>query len=216
MAFCQHCFTAGHFASAIRSRCYRGSLVKTLAISWMLTLHKKLKTWHRNVDKFIYLNTAQKSLLTKVGFPQNKFIYKPNFISGNWVYSQPRKLNSCLRLLFVGRLSEEKGLLVLLDAMLYLRESLDSCDMEYKALERNIELRIAGDGPLRKTLQDFIYTYNREKILAGIRLSMEYLGDLEPSTIYEVMAESHFIVLPSIWYEGMPITLLESWRLAGR
>ena len=199
---CQRCFSAGNFRPALRSRCYRGSLARTWAIALMLTLHKKLGTWRNNVDKFIYLNTAQRVLLTRVGLPDKKFTYKPNFLAADWISWPPPEIGKSFRLLFVGRLSEEKGLRILLDTIWNLRHS---CD-----IGRNIELRIAGDGPLQQELEDFVATFSQEDKMPGGYTLLEYLGCLGPTALHKAMRESHFLVLPSLWYEGMPMTLLES------
>ena len=85
-SLCQKCFQRSFFGGflrffpAVRFRCYRRSLAMSLVMAFMLGLHSALRTWHRNVDCFIYLNAAQKKLLTKVGFPKEKFVYKPNFL----------------------------------------------------------------------------------------------------------------------------------------
>ncbi len=240
---CQRCFAAGHFGPAVRSRCYRDSWAMTWAVACMLTVHKYLKSWQKNVDHFIYLNSTQKNLLSRVGFPEEKFIYKPNFLSlpatqMDRACDVGPKLEKTFRLLFAGRLSEEKGLRVLLAAMRQLR---NDC-----GVGRDIELRIAGDGPLKNELQEFIAAHSVAATSSGqcrlqargkdsqpqgpeqspqqvsqqvpqqvSRIKIEYLGRMSQASLEREFQRCHFLILPSIWYEGMPMTILEALA-AGR
>lgn len=97
------------------------------------------------------------------------------------------------QLLCVGRLSPEKGHLVLLDAVGRLRE-------------RGVPLRlvIAGDGPLRDAIERRI----RELDLDGIDLR----GFVEEEVVDKLLRESRALVLPSL-AEGLPVVLMESFRL---
>ena len=85
--------------------------------------------------------------------------------------------------LFVGRLSPEKGISTLLRA--------------WGSLE--IPLRIAGDGPLYDAVQD--------AALAQITP----LGRKTTEEILSEMTRAEFLVMPSDWYEGFPMTLAEAY-----
>ena len=171
----------------------------------MLGLHNALRSWQHNIDCFIYINAAQKKLLTKVGFPKEKFIYKPNFLPVEHTSACPKPETAerqPLRLLFAGRLSEEKGIEILLDCL----ELLESGP--------NIELHIAGDGPLQSKVQEWIasratkHSQSDEPQQNSPKCKVRYLGRLEK--LDAQFAWAHFLLFPSIWYEGMPLILLES------
>ena len=208
-ALCQRCFTRRPFLlrfwPAVRSRCFRSSLAMSLVMAVMLGLHNALRSWSRNVDCFIYINAAQKKLLTRVGFPKNKFVYKSNFLPPERISeSRPKTAErQPLRLLFAGRLSGEKGIEILLDCL----EPLENCPN----MQRNIELRIAGDGPLQSKVQAWIAAHSRgsqPNLPNGPKCKVRYLGRLEK--LDAQFAWAHFLLFPSIWYEGMPLILLES------
>ncbi len=85
--------------------------------------------------------------------------------------------------LFVGRLSMEKGLHTLLRA--------------WKGIE--VSLRIVGDGPLLASMRDTAMA------------NVDILGRVEPDAVAAEMARAAFLVFPSEWYEGFPVTLVEAF-----
>ena len=87
-------------------------------------------------------------------------------------------------ILYVGRLAEEKGVGVLLRA----------------AALRPGMIRVAGDGPLQSLAKR-----------AGAVGDIEYLGPLERLPVLEELRRAIALVLPSIWFEGFPLAVLEAY-----
>jgi glycosyltransferase involved in cell wall biosynthesis len=87
--------------------------------------------------------------------------------------------------LFAGRLAEEKGVRTLLRAWENLPE---------------IPLKIVGHGPLQPLVA--------EKLSA--LPSVEYLGAGEHAAVIKLLKQARFLVLPSEWYEGLPMIFIES------
>src|SRR5690606_22362826 len=87
--------------------------------------------------------------------------------------------------LFIGRLTQEKGIQLLLDAF----------------TATDYQLRIAGDGPLKNQVQE----------VAQTSPNITYLGSLDHQAISRELAECTALVFPSIWYEGLPMTLVEAF-----
>lgn len=90
--------------------------------------------------------------------------------------------------MFVGRLTPEKGIHTLLQA--------------WRRLP-NIPLKVFGDGPLRKTLS----TYIRDNQMSNVEL----LGWQSNADILDQMKQARFLVFPSEWYEGFPVTIVEAF-----
>lgn len=88
-------------------------------------------------------------------------------------------------LLFVGRLSREKGIDALMKA----------------AHEAGIALKIAGDGPLRLELESFATARNQD---------VEFLGHLSSSDLSTYRLDCVAQVIPSSWPENAPLSLLEA------
>jgi glycosyltransferase involved in cell wall biosynthesis len=89
--------------------------------------------------------------------------------------------------LYVGRLSEEKGVHLLLEAF----------------QKTNYKLKLAGDGPLKQTILNNCL----------VNTNMEYMGILENDKVREVMQHCIALIFPSIWYEVMPLTIIEAFSV---
>jgi glycosyltransferase involved in cell wall biosynthesis len=169
---------------AVANRVYRNSFFQTFWLAFVLWFHRRLGTW-KMVGKYIALTEFARTLFinSSFGITPDKFVVKPNFVN------QPDFLPA-VRLdnfLFVGRLSGEKGIHVLLATFSQI----------------SIKICIAGDGPLKQVVEN------------ACRLSpnIEYLGNLDSGGVSEVMRSCTALIFPSIWYEGMPMTILEAFSL---
>ncbi|SEK31432.1 glycosyltransferase family 4 protein [Parapedobacter koreensis] len=167
---------------AVRLGVHSHSMFKTFWLATTTWLHKKIGTWQL-VDRYIALTDFARQLFvdSSLGIPAEKFMVKPNFVADVHQATQPREKH----MLFIGRLTEEKGISVLLEA--------------FKGTD--FQLRIAGNGPLRDKIRD----------TAGKHANITYLGALGRAAIDSQLASCTALVFPSIWYEGMPITLLEAF-----
>jgi colanic acid/amylovoran biosynthesis glycosyltransferase len=98
------------------------------------------------------------------------------------------------QLLCIGRLCEQKGQLLLLDAMKQLREDGIHC-----------KLILAGDGPMRKEVEHRIAEYQLSK-------SVEITGWISSEQVKALLLESRGMVLPS-FAEGLPVVIMEALAL---
>jgi glycosyltransferase involved in cell wall biosynthesis len=149
----------------------------------MIHVHRVLGTWAGKVAQYIALSGAARAKFIAGGFDPERIAVKPNFIledpgpgAGGGRYA-----------LFVGRLSEEKGIGTMLRA--------------WERLAPPLPLKIVGDGPMRPQVE------------AATRVvrNAEYLGRRSPLEVRELMGRAEFLVFPSTWYEGMPMTIIESF-----
>ena len=98
-----------------------------------------------------------------------------------------------IRLIFVGRLSAEKGVSGLIEAMSLMKSGTPS------------KLVIVGDGPLRASLE-------RQRDALGLAERIEFLGRLSERETMMQIARSDVLVLPS-FMEGLPVVLMEALGL---
>lgn len=167
---------------AIWAGVHRGSIFKTFWIALTYYLHRKQGTWQK-VNRYLVLTPFAKEIFTHstLNIPEEKFIVKPNFIL-DVKKNQTQRENFFL---FVGRLSQEKGIKTLI-----------------KAFEKNGEkLHIAGDGPLK--------AYVTQKCSSNANL--HFLGPLKNEEVRAQMQACNALIFPSEWYEGMPMTIIEAF-----
>jgi glycosyltransferase involved in cell wall biosynthesis len=170
--------------NAIFKRVYRNSFIQTFWLAFTVWIHKKMGTWNM-VDRYILQTALAKSvfLSSTLGVSEEKFSIKPNFIEDP--RSSPKNREDFF--LYIGRLSEEKGIDTLLEA--------------FKTGEH--ELYIGGDGPLRERVQK----------ASAENPHIRYLGLLDKNLVLEMMCRCSALLFPSIWYEGMPLTLIEAFAV---
>jgi glycosyltransferase involved in cell wall biosynthesis len=163
--------------------CYRQSASATAVVAGMLAVHRLLRTWQNAVDVYIALTEFGRKKFLLGGLPAEKVMVKPNFI-----YPDPGPGNGQGGYaIFVGRLSEEKGLQTLLDA--------------WRLLAINVPLKIVGDGPLDSLVRDAALTDER----------IEWIGHRTSDEVANLVGDAAFLLFPSLWYEGMPRTILEAF-----
>lgn len=184
---CENCVGKAPLSSIIHG-CYRNSRLQTSAVAAMISFHWLRGTWQERVDAYIALTNFQKQKMLQGGLPAEKIFIKPNFVFAPSFINKNNKSSSYL--LFVGRLSEEKGVTILIDA--YLKYNL------------SIPVKIVGDGPLRQTLQQKIQNTRVDKLI-------EFLGFQDNETVLKLMHNAICLVFPSIWYEAFPLTIAEAF-----
>ena len=175
---CEDCVGRAVPLAGIINRCYRGRMLPSLGMFALQTLHRAVGTWKRQIDAYIVLTHSAGERFATAGLPADKLFVKPNFTfdtgerdktEGDYVF-------------FSGRLSEEKGVKLLVEAW----EKLD-----------NIPLKIAGKGPQEELVK------NRDNI--------ELLGWLGSDKLVEVMKGAKFIIVPSVCYEQFPMAVIEAF-----
>ncbi len=180
---CEDCLGKAVPWPAVIHKCYRGSAAASAVAATMLTVHRARGTYKHDIDAYIALTEFARGKFVEAGLPPEKIIVKPNFVSpdpgagsGGGAYA-----------LFVGRLSESKGIATLLAA--------------WKKIKPDIKLKILGDGELAEPVRD----------AAAVDPRIEYLGRRPLAEVYEIMGNAAALIFPSVWYEGLPKTIIESF-----
>jgi len=180
---CEEC-AVHSLRRAVRYGCYRGSRAASAVVAGMLALHRRRRTWSERVDGYVALTGFARERLVAGGLPPDRVAVVPNF-----VHPDPGERSEAGGYaLFAGRLAPEKGLHTLLQA--------------WRRLETRVPLRIAGDGPLRPVL---------EAEVAGGLADVEMLGPLPRGELVKVLQGARCLVVPSLWYEGFPMTIVEAF-----
>ena len=168
--------------NALRFRCYRGSLMATGALVGMIIYNRLRRTFVKEVNRYIALTEFAKSRLVAGGLPAEQIDVKPNFLPQIPRIRTERKKYA----VFVGRLSEEKGIRTLLSA--------------WRSV-KGLPLKIVGDGHLRSEL---------EVLVRNKSLDVEFLGALQREEVLAVIGTAILQIVPSECYEGFPMVILEA------
>lgn len=185
---CTDCLDQRSVLPALRHGCYRASRVATVPLAVNVALSRARSLWQRHVDAFIALTEFQRELMVAAGLPAGRVFVKPNFYPGRPEVVPWSRRRPCV--VYVGRLSEEKGVRHLLDAW-----SAWGADAP--------PLRVIGDGPLRVALE--------RQATAGGMGGVSFLGPLEPRAAEAEISTASLLVLPSICFEGFPLVLREAF-----
>lgn len=184
----------GSSYSCVLDGVYRDSILQTAVVAHMIEYHRKRDTWAKKVDCLLCLTEFAKSKFVEAGIPEEKLKVKPNFVDDAFRQRIPSEMIDQKEdfFLFIGRISEEKGIRTLVDAWSLLKS------------ESNSKLLILGDGPLKKELQQ--KTHENSRIL--------WLGFVKRDQVLNYLAKAKALIFPSEWYEGMPMTILEAFSAA--
>ncbi|GAB4017697.1 hypothetical protein GCM10028808_49850 [Spirosoma migulaei] len=111
---CETCLTQLVPLAGIRHACFRHSHLQSAQLSLITMLHKLTGIWRR-VDRFVVLTefARQKILTSSLALSPTQVVVKPNFVPDAG-YAEPGQRQD--QFLFIGRLSPEKGIRVLLEA----------------------------------------------------------------------------------------------------
>ncbi len=182
---CESC-RGGRYYNCVLKSCVKNSYLKSILNTMEMYLHHNVLKVYGKIKLFI---SPSKFLLEKVremGF-RSEVVYLPNFVPVKNFH--PRYDSSGNYLLYFGRLSREKGISILIDAI------------------KNIDcgLKIIGEGPLKSKLVEKI---KREKIS-----NVQVLGYRTGESLHTEIRNSVAVVVPSTWYENNPRSVLESFAL---
>lgn len=176
-AVCEDCLGKLPWRGMVRG-CYRDSVAQSSVLGGMLAVHRLLGTYRRRVTRYVALNDFCRKRFIAGGLPAESIVVKPNFVDLPSPAPGLRQGG-----LFVGRLSPEKGIAVLAQAL--------------AQLATPVVLNVLGSGPLVDTLAG----------CPGVTLH----GQQSLGTITDAMGRASYLVMPSIWYENFPRTLVEAF-----
>ncbi len=179
---CEDCVGRTVAWPALAHGCYRDSRIQSVPPVAMLAAHRAIGTWTMAVDRFIAPSVVQRDVLVRGGIPAGRTSVVRNFVDPD----PGRGATGGDFCLFVGTLSEAKGVGTLLEAWSNLSD---------------IPLKIAGSA-----------ASPREWARLGPRNlpNVEFLGRRSHDEVFELMHDARMLVCPSRWYEVTPVTIIEA------
>lgn len=181
---CEKCM-AGKYLNCVKKTCVKNSKLKSLlgAIEGYYYRFKKIYT--KQIDYIITPSEFYRTKLIEDGISGEKIKALHNSIEMNDYNVKTKDEGYAL---YFGRLSKEKGILNLINAF-------KKC--------KSGKLYIAGEGPEKEVI---------EKIIKDNKLDerVKLLGFLNKEQMTEKTKNCKFVVVPSIWYENCPYSILET------
>lgn len=180
---CEACVGKAFPWPGIKHACYRGSRSASTTVAMMLASHRLFGTYTHAVDRYIAPSASTSKKYVQAGLPVDKIDVKPHFLpndpgegegAGNYA-------------LFVGRLSPEKGLSLLLEA--------------WSKIGERLPLKIVGDGPLAEAVSKTAHQH------PGI----ESLGLQSHQDVLHLMQAASLLLAPSVAYETFGMTVIEAF-----
>lgn len=180
---CELCINKNFKYPAIVYNCYHQSKIASIAFVLADYYHRLIKTYSL-IDKYIFQSKFTRDyFINSIKIPLSKTEILPHFVPETKYYLNKKKDY----FIYVGRLSEEKGIIELLDI--------------FKTLKQ-VKLIVVGDGPLKKQVE----LYNKYK-------NIKLMGFLDRDEILKLISRAIATIIPSKFYETGPFVLMESYSV---
>lgn len=180
---CQKCFSNKYY-QCVLNKCKKGSIAASI-VAAAESYFYNFFPYKKDVDAFLFQNEFMKDLFLKYGFDKKKCIVIEN--PYDCTHDIPQ-FEGKDYILYFGRLSPEKGIMTLLQAMKNLPD---------------VKLKIVGNGPLLEEAKAFVNSNRIENIY--------FLGALYGNDLDIVLKDALFTVVPSEWLEPSPYVVLQSY-----
>ncbi len=196
---CEDCSEKRYY-HVIKKRCVKHSFVKSALSALEMYLHHNILDIYDNIDIFISPSIFLRNKLIEKGI-RKEIIYLPNFIdvmmfdgfTAGENNNGQEKENS---IVYFGRISEEKGLWMLLD----------TAKIISRKKNMDIKFKIIGEGAFKKQLLDRV----RMEAIDNVVFFDHMFGE----TLYREVKKSRIVILPSEWYENNPLTVIEAFTMS--
>lgn len=181
---------------SVKHKCVHGSLTQSF-VYYLIQRYNELRRFENKIDAFITPSKFTKDTIQRSKqFKNSKFYHIPTFIEESQELSKKDRAydtNDTINFCYVGRIAEDKGIDILIDAI-------------YKLSNKNLNIQVDIYG-------DKNNQYAIEQIETVTRLNLKnikFKGYVKTSEINEVFEKYHYSILPSKWYDNMPNSLIES------
>jgi len=168
-------------------RCLLNNCMESFSHSFIAMLEgwfRKALGYNKNIDVFLAPSIFMQEKMKEADYTNVRYVPNPVFL-GDEVYVHTEGKN----IVYVGRFSKEKGIDILL------RVAEKTPEFSYVFI---------GDGEIREELDIYITL----KKIKNVRIT----GWLEQKEIQKELQDARLVVVPSVWYENNPLSVLEAVR----
>ena len=185
---CEEC--RGHrYSRCVVNRCKKGSLSASMIAALEATVHRFLRIQSK-VAVFVAPSQFLRSKFIEFGYPAEKIKFIRNFLTEQL---EPLPVNPSGPAAYVGQLASWKGV--------------DTAIAAVASLSGRT-LTIVGGGPDCERLESVV-----ERL--GVADRVRFVGTLDRPGVVDELESCAFVVVPSVWYENCPYSVMEA-QAAGR
>lgn len=182
---CEQCLD-GNFGHCVENRCIKGSLPMGVLAKYEADFIRRKGLYYK-VDLYICPSEFNLRMLKRAGFTDRQMIMMRNPLPVDTRYELSEGSGDYL--LYFGRLAAEKGVRTLIDA----------------AHNVGCRLEILGTGPMEQELKDYVKRIGADSITVR--------GYQSGQTLVDFIKGSRCVVVPSMWYENAPYSVIEAMAL---
>ena len=175
----------GKYLNCIKKKCVKNSLLKSILASIEGKFYRVKKVYNKEIDWIVTPSEFYKQKMIEDGIGEKHITAIHNFIE---LDKYNLEIQDDGYGLYIGRLSKEKGIFNLIEAFSNIK---------------NQRLYIVGEGPERKRIESII----TEK---GMNDKIILVGYINQEEVKEYLRKARFVVVPSIWYENCPYSVMEA------
>lgn len=174
---CEKCL-GGHEQWCAIHNC-RGSVPMSIAYAIRNAAARRSGRLHEGVTLYLACSEFAKRQIVRGGYDAAKTVVIPNF-SALPINDAPRGDGDYIA--YVGRISPEKGLPILIEA----------------ARRLGVPVKIAGD------------TSKMPELPSTAPANVEFVGPVARAALPDFYRNARCLVVPSVWYEGLPVVCAEA------
>lgn len=188
---CEKCIGKKVKYKIILDRCYHGNFLVSLLKFLRTYLAINVLKHTEAIDMFISPSNFLKEKLICEGIPEEKISIIRNPATNTLSDIECKKHKKEKLIIFVGRLSPEKGVDILIKGFHIAKKN--------TLIGNDWKLYIVGSGPEEEKLRSLSQSED-----------IKFIGWLEHDEVINLIRKSSLLVLPSIWYENAPNVVLEA------
>lgn len=186
---CEDCVSKG-LMCAVKHNCYRNSKLQTLACVISTKIHRMTGIYGR-INYICLTEFNKEKLLQLKQIKTDRVFVKPNFVEAptDEIISYNKRED---QFIFAGRLDKLKGIDILCDAWRQMGATAP-------------KLIVCGTGPMEEWCRRFLED--------NPKCNIELRGFVPNKETKKLIANSKALILPTQWYEGFPMTIVEAYSV---
>lgn len=184
---CEDCVESGLWC-AVKHKCYRGSRIQTLACVISTWFHRMTGIYGK-INYICLTDFNRQKLLNLKQIKLERVFVKPNFVESKDGFVPEENREN--QFVFAGRLDKLKGVDILFEAWKRMGDTAP-------------KLVVCGTGPMEDWCKTFIQQND---------VNIEMRGFVSNAETLKIIANSKALILPTQWYEGFPMSIVEAFSV---